>query len=222
MSSRGLYDKIHTESISRISSNDVQVDEYLSPRTKDNRMGISLIIPITDIERNYRRLISELTSIEPGLFLYPFPDLHITIFDFLRGSGLYRRDQEIENRFSKICSKIQQCPPIEVVLCGIVFSPAAGLIQGFDNNRLIEIRELIRASMIEEGMKNDERYRSESAHITFARFRNRLENPGALCSFIEKNRDREFGEITLSRFELVEHDWYNRESQKRIIKEISL
>ncbi|MBN1700010.1 MAG: hypothetical protein JW881_21045 [Spirochaetales bacterium] len=72
------------------------------------------------------------------------------------------------------------------------------------------------------GIENDERYRSESAHATFCRFTSPLRDPAGLLRYIEKHRSYALGTETVAVIELVEHDWYNRSSAKRIIKQYVL
>ncbi len=76
--------------------------------------------------------------------------------------------------------------------------------------------------MKETGLKNNERYESESAHITFCRFREKLKNPEKFMRLIDENRKYEIGKERIDRLELVEHDWYNQESKRRLLRCFSL
>jgi 2'-5' RNA ligase len=223
LSSRSLYDSIYDKFILDIGSGNVGIDRYLTGDMPDARMGVSLIIPIRSISHPYEDLVSSLGKIEPGQYCYPARDLHITIFDFIHGTETYTRDPELERAFARISREsLKGVHAFPVAFKGIVFSNAAGLIQGYDDNLLIEIRNKIRLSLVASGIRNDERYASESAHITFMRFAGKLAKAKELCGFINENRDTDLGMETIREIELVEHDWYNHESTKRIIERFSL
>ena len=105
-----------------------------------------------------------------------------------------------------------------VLLNGITFSTEAGFINGYDNNVLIGIRYSIREEMNKNGLKIDERYKSETAHITFTRFVNPLANNKIFINKILVDKNREIGEITINKIELVEHDWYNKLINKKVLE----
>lgn len=223
MSSRSLYDSIYDKSIPDIGSGNVGIDRQLSGAMQDGRMGVSLILPIRSIAQPYGELVSSLSGIEPGQYYYPARDLHVTIFDFIQGTETYVRDPEREKSFALISREaLKGLQAFPIAFKGIVFSNAAGLIQGYDDNILIGIRSRIRLLLEESGIRNDERYESESAHITFTRFVDRLSNAKGLRGFIDDNRDTDLGLETIREIELVEHDWYNHESTKRIIERFSI
>jgi len=223
LSSRSLYDSIHDKGILAIGSGKVGIDGYLSGAMPDTRMGVSLIIPIRSIARTYEDLVSSLRDIEPGHYYYPLRDLHITIFDFIQGTDAYARNPELEKTFARISGEaLKGIHAFPIAFKGIVFSDAAGLVQGYDENILIEIRDKIRLSLGKSGIRNDERYESKSAHVTFMRFADKPGKAKELCEFIAGNRDTELGVETVQEIELVEHDWYNHESTKRVIERFSI
>jgi hypothetical protein len=87
---------------------------------------------------------------------------------------------------------------------------------------LIHIRKRIRKALIEYNLNNDERYESQSAHITFLRFINNIANPNSTVEMINRLKDYSFGEMKVGSIDLVEHDWYNLKEKKRIIKHFEL
>lgn len=223
LSSRSLYDSIYDNNIVDIESGNIKIDEYLKGSKLDSRMGVSLIIPIHSISYSYSNLVSSLKKIEPEQYYYPTRDLHITIFDYVQGTEKYVRNTELEKAFieiSKQSLKIVHAFPI--TLRGIVFSNEAGIIQGYDTNILFKIRGKIRGLLNQNGIKNNERYESESAHITFMRFMNPLQKAKELCKFINENRELKIGFPTIEEVEMVEHDWYNHKISKRIIEKIKI
>jgi len=160
---------------------------------------------------------------EPDQYYYPLSDLHVTIFDFISGCADYRRDPGTEKIFMELSRRaLADFSPFEFDLEGVAFSSAAGLLRGFDGGQIVEMRRRIRNLLKEYGIPNTERYESESAHVTFCRFKSVLRNPVGLVDLIERNGDLEIGQATIRSFELVEHDWYNSASRKRIIDRIDL
>jgi len=221
MSSRKLYDSIYKNNIAIIESGDIAVDDYLAGNRIDSRKGISLIIPIRSLADTYNRVVSSLKKIEPTQYYYPVSDLHVTIFDFIQARENFTRNEELEKIFTAASIQVLHAiKEFSITFEGIVFSSAAGIIQGYDNDILVGIREEIREFLKKNGIRNDERYASESAHITFARFADRLCRPEGLCKFINDNRETEIGLAQVTEVELVEHDWYNRASTKRVIHKI--
>jgi hypothetical protein len=219
MSSLKLYDGILESSVRRIASSMVDIDDYLNGTLKDERMGIALILPIQCIRKTYADMTGALGGIERDQYVYPFDDLHITIFDFIQGTASYEPDKVKEDMFTEISrSVLSTIPEFAITLHGITFSSGAGLIQGFDGDALVGIREEIRERLKKYGLKNDERYPSSSAHATFLRFKKGIDNPEKLLDFIKDHRTFHFGIETAGTLELVEHDWYNASSKKRVIE----
>ena len=71
-------------------------------------------------------------------------------------------------------------------------------------------------------LKNNERYISESSHVTFCRFTDDISNSIKYVELIENYRELEIGTENIVGMTLVEHDWYNRESKKKIIENYKL
>jgi hypothetical protein len=218
MSSITLYDRIHDSNIEDIGEGRVEIDRYLATAENDPRMGISLIIPIVGNSENYRELVNRFERVEPDQYYYPFGNLHITVFDFIQGSADYRRDEFLEKTFLEISREaVEAVGPFAIHFRGVAFSRGAGILRGYDGDALISIRRNIRSLLKERGIRNDERYESESAHVTFTRFRAALRNPPLFRETIEASRSFDLGDEEVSSLELVEHDWYNLLQRKRVI-----
>lgn len=223
LSSPELYDRIYAANIGRLRSGSVEVDAFLASGEPDPRLGLSLILPIGGIAAPYEALVRSLSRIEPGQYYYPPGDLHVTVFDFLQGRADYAKDAALEEAFLDISREaLESAECFGVALRGIVYSGAAGMIKGYDGGALTRIRERIRRLLRLRGLPNDERYESESAHITFTRFRAGLEAPAALRSAIDALSELDMGEEPVTKLELVEHDWYNSSRSRRMIGEIGL
>jgi hypothetical protein len=88
----------------------------------------------------------------------------------------------LENLFLDISrNAVTSFEIFKIQMKGVVFSRGAGIIKGYDDNKLVSIRRNIRELLIAHHIKNDERYESESAHITFTRFRSNIKNPMMFC-----------------------------------------
>lgn len=223
MSSAGLYDKIYLNNKEYLRSGDIEVDQALAGREPDMRLGVSLIIPIRQIHDEYKHLVSIFSAIDPDQYYYNFEDLHITVFDFIHAKKEYRPNALLEKSFIKIAeSAAGSIESFKIEMKGVVFTRSAGLIKGFDSDILVSMRKNIREQMNSFNIQNDERYESESAHITFARFRHDLSDPLRFFKAIEENKEIELGEESITGMELVEHDWYNTFRTKRVIEEIKL
>jgi hypothetical protein len=219
MSSIKLYDSIFQTHFKELENNRIKTDHFLVPNTIDNRRGVSLIIPISLDTSAYSDLVKEYCEIEPNQYYYPNTDLHITIFTFLSARDTYKNNNEINRQFMNISENVLgSIHTCSVLLNGITFSTEAGFINGYDNNVLIGIRDSIREEMNKNGLKIDERYKSETAHITFTRFVNPLADNKRLVKKILIDKKREIGEIRINKIELVEHDWYNKLINKKVLE----
>jgi len=223
MSSFLLYDQIYREGSSKIIRANVELDTFLADHAADRRRGISLIITIRGIEKAYGELVSKFRAIAPEQYYYPFEDLHVTVFDFIQASEGYTREVEQENEFRLIShNALAGSARFSIDVRGTVFSGAAGLLAGYDDDFLVTLRNRIRQGMKSKGLKNDERYESSSAHVTFCRFAAKPSDPEGLVHLIDACRDLHLGTEIVAAMELVEHDWYNSQQTKRVIARFML
>jgi 2'-5' RNA ligase len=223
MSSVSLYKKIHQDNKRGISSGDISIDPCLADHLVDKRRGISLIIPVQGIREEYEALVARFQDLAPEQYYYPLEDLHITVFDFVQAFEGYTRNAGWEDGFRQISHEaLAGTGQFPLRLSGPVFSKAAGLLAGYDDDILITIRNDIRRLMAMKGLRNDERYESSSAHVTFCRFRSPLPDPAGFVRLIDACSDMHMGTEQVGFMELVEHDWYNSTATKRVIARIGL
>ena len=218
-----LYRAIREENIGFLRANEARIDKTLAEPSPDARRGVSLIIPVRIDPSAYVALLEEFAAIEPDQYYYPRDDLHTTIFDFLSAREGYVPDRGREEAFRLIAK--ETCRRFEAFsLCfrGVVFSREAGLLKGYDDEALIDLRERIRTALFDAGLGNDERYRSRSAHCTFMRFKAGLRFPDRFEAAMDAWGERDLGCVPVTSAELVEHDWYNRKVSKRIIEVVTL
>lgn len=223
MSSAALYNQIYTDNLPRISKGTIELDPWLAERAADRRLGISLIIPIQGIREEYEALVGRFRAAAPEQYYYPFEDLHITVFDFVQASEGYTRADKQEDDYWQISQHVLAgISPFPLELRGPVFSRAAGLLAGYEGDILIRIRNDLRRLMTMKGLRNDERYESRSAHVSFCRFRSPLQDPAGLVKLIDASRDLLLGVEEVAYMDLVEHDWYNSQATKRVIARFTL
>lgn len=223
MSSKVLYNRIFNDHINDIKNGNIETDCFLSSQREDNRRGISLIIPIPFNSIKYLSLVNAFRDIESDQYYYPLSDLHITIFTFLSARDTYKNNKELEDEFIHITkTALDNLNKISIFFSGITFSKEAGFINGYDNDVLISIRDNIRKEIDKKGLQIDERYKSETAHVTFMRFKNRISDVNRFYNKIMEIKDNKVEEINLRKIELVEHDWYNTEINKRVISTFNI
>jgi hypothetical protein len=223
MNSKTLYEAIHLDNIIDIRNGNIFIDDYLTNGIKDSRRGVSLIIPLSQIFKEYEAIVKHFRILEPEQYYYPTSDLHITIFDYIAAHNTYAGSTLIDQTYIGITDAVvKSLAGFNVLFKGIVFSREAGLLKGYDNGSVIALRNRIRARLKDDGLPNTERYQSKSVHSTFMRFTKRIDNLHAFLNELELRKEIDLGIETVKRLVLVEHDWYNRKNLTRTIKEYEL
>lgn len=195
----------------------VEADGYLVHPQRDTRMALALVIriapPICD---QIEAFLDELKRLEPELYYYPAKDLHITVMDILRGIP----DRPVPDNIDDYIRCIEACagtiPPFRTAFDGLTMSDNAVMVKGYYEPALEALRRRLRRAMREQGLLLEERYETFSAHVTAARIPGRLTAPEPFLSQIADRRP--FGEMEVSSFELVFHNWYD--SKKKLLARI--
>lgn len=215
------YTKLYNESISKISSDNYEIDDLIDSN-KDNRFGITLLIrPSIEIKDKIQKFIKEIEKIEPHQYYYPNSDIHITVMSIIScydGFDIKRID------LAKYIELIEKCivkkKAINITFKGITASPSGIMVQGFmDNNELNDIRDRLRKEFKNSNLEQslDKRYSIQTAHSTIVRFRTELSQKVKLLEFLDENINYNFGTFKVNEFELVYNDWYQRE---KYVKEL--
>ena len=211
------YQKILEENRETILKGGVG-DDYLVHPQRDTRMALALVIriapPICD---QIETFLDELKRLEPELYYYPTKDLHITVMDILRGIP----DRPVPDNIDDYIRCINACtgtiPPFGIAFDGLTMSDNAVIVKGYYEPALETLRQRLRKAMREQGLLLEERYETFSAHVTAARIPGRLTAPEPFLSQIADRRP--FGEMEVSSFELVFHNWYD--SKKKLLARIA-
>lgn len=206
-----LYQEIHEKGKKSILLKHEKVDLQIKNLTEDTRLGVTLLIHLNDeIKDKIKQMQDEIKEIEPNQYFYPIDDLHITILDIIGAKEGQQFDEIYLKKSHEVIQKIiQEKMQFHITLEGIIASDAGLLIKGFYEDTLQEIRDEIRDAFLKEQLMLEERYKTNSAHITFVRFSEELTNRNVLLEYIEKNKGREIGTLEVSKMEFVIHDWYN-------------
>lgn len=218
MASRALYDSIASAGAERIAAGMAEIDGFLATGVPDGRRGLSLLFRPYAILPSYDPLREAAKAAVPGQYLYPAEDLHVTIFDFVSAREGFRAGRTLEESCIALCDTvISRTKTFTIEFRGVAFCAAAGLLCGYDRGRLTSLRARIRKLLPRHGIPNTERYPSRSAHATFLRFASLPPDPESLLAFARAHKASPMGEGIVDSLDLVEHDWYNRNSRIRLV-----
>lgn len=225
MNLKSHYKKLYSESISKIASNDYEIDNLIDSN-KDNRFGITLLIrPSIEIKERIQEFIQRIKKIEPNQYYYPNSDIHITVMSIIscyEGFDIKMIDLGKYIELTEKC--LLEKKDINITFRGITASPSGIMVQGFmDNNALNNIRDRLRkefkSSNLEQSL--DKRYSIQTAHSTIIRFRAELSQKRELIKVLNENINYHFGTFKVNKFELVYNDWYHRKKYVNKIHEFS-
>ena len=210
-----LYTRIHTESCSSIINEGVHPDRYLRHPATDRRFGLTLLVEIDRIlSESMCSIGEEIKMIEPEQYYYPATDLHVTVLDLVGAHEGFRCDErEIGIFSSMVVDAVKEVEPFDILFKGLILSPTGVLVKGYYREGLPVLRELLRREAGNRRVDMRERYQSITAHASLMRYSSPVADREQLLRFMEKNRDRTIGLVTVRSCTLVIHDWYNRRKE---------
>ena len=205
-----LYRDINNNGILKIKNKEEKIDEYLNNR-EDRRMGLTLIIrPSEQIKEKIIKIEKEIQKVEPSQYFYKNYQYHITLMDFTTARQDFMYSKEQIKKYTKIVEDVlKNIKKFKIQCKGIIVSDGAILVKGYYENIMNQIREELRRKIEENNLKNDERYRTISSHITIARFKKPLKNRKKFLETIKNYEQYNFGEFEVSNIEFVYHNWYD-------------
>lgn len=209
------YKELYNESISKISSDNYEIDDLIDSN-EDNRFGITLLIrPSIEIKERIQKFIKEVNNIEPNQYYYPNSDIHITVMSIISCyAGFDIKNIDLAKYIELTEKCLTEKKDMNITFRGITASTSGIMVQGFmDNNELNEIRDRLRKEFKNSNLEQslDKRYSIQTAHSTIVRFRKELSQKEKLLEFLNENIHYEFGTFKVNEFELVYNDWYQRE-----------
>lgn len=179
-----IYDQMFHESSCSILDGGISLDSHLLNLELDNRLGISLIIPV---QVDFSHQIKQLQLLEPDQYFYPSTDWHITLQVISTGRNPFSlEDYPIKKYISTLESVFSKIELFKIDFRGLTVSNAAVLAQGFSED-IQDIRLKIRKAFDAEGLVIHERYFPQTAHVTLMRFCKPLRDPIAFINTLKKS-----------------------------------
>ncbi|MEO6168812.1 MAG: hypothetical protein ABIO46_15835 [Chitinophagales bacterium] len=220
------YNSLFDESVKAFLAGDYFIDAQINSLS-DNRFGLTLIIKIDDsIKIKIQSFIDDLKNIDPHQYYYSQSDLHVTVMSIISCYDGFSLENISVTDYIKVIEKsMTDINAIEIDFHGVTASSSAILIQGFlAEDALNNLRNNLRMNFKSSGLEQsiDKRYSIFAAHITVARFRQKIKDPPKLIHMIEENRRRDFGKMKVEQLDLVYNDWYHREDFVKQLYSLSL
>lgn len=220
------YDRLYTNSLQKIRSNDYQIDEQIEAPS-DNRYGITLLIrPDNSVKKEIQKYLNKLKVIEPRQYFYPNSDIHVTVMSIISCyNGFQLSEISVEEYREVIQKSINGLSRFNIEFKGLTASPSCLMVQGFStDDTLNQIRNNLRLNILDSGLKQsiDQRYAIQTAHSTILRLKEKFKNKEGFIKNIEENRDYVFGTFTVNTIELVFNDWYQRKENVKTLHRFEL
>lgn len=213
-----LYNSILRDGELKVKNKEEQID-YL---TDSSKMGLILVItPTEEVQENISRIQEKIKIIEPNQYYYQKSEYHITLLDLIRARQDYvYTDDQIRIYDNIIKKSIIDTKLFKIRLKGLIISDGAIMVKGYYENEMNSIRENLRKHIENNAIKNDEKYKTISSHITICRFKEKINNRRALLDFVKNYAEYDFGIFEVSNFELTYHNGYY--SKKEVLKKYLL
>jgi hypothetical protein len=210
-----LYSSINSESHDKFNSGRYDVDPFLNAPETDQRLGITLLIPLSGaLTHNFIALENDIHAIEPDQYFYPESDLHVTVLDLISARDDFKQSCADIGKFIRLIQKaVTGITPFRISFKGVILSGNGILVKGYYVRGLQDIRGRMREMAIANNIDFQERYQSISAHATIVRFKSTIKNWLRLRAFMKRERRCALGVMTVKELHLVIHDWYNRKKE---------
>lgn len=212
-----LYREINQRGRSAISGGSEEIDGHLHQLQADSRRGLTLLghLP-AHVCRNIEFALQELKQVEPQQYYYPANDMHITVMDILACRPQFELSDGEFNRYRDEVARVAKTvPAIHWRMRGLMVSPGAVMVKEDYGPELEELRQKLRQTLPEVGLRLAERYPTFSGHVTVARFSSQLTARERFLDIIRQDDQLNFGEFTMHSLDLVVHDWYNQRIKQR-------
>lgn len=206
-----LYEHIEQEA-EPILMKGGKIDPFLTTDSHDTRMAVALLVRFPDEICKRIETIENCWRTEfPEQYYYPRTDYHLTVLDILRGEP--GRECPPENVIVHYGACIQQAMEqiggFEVQFNGLSCSSEAVLVKGAYTEGLEQLRQMLRQSFRDEGLKLEERYETYACHSSIIRLKERISNPTRFLKLVSEYHDYDFGTFRINDVELSFHNWYD-------------
>ncbi|QJE01464.1 mutarotase [Massilia forsythiae] len=220
------YDAIWERSRAAIGTGDIDCDARLL-QGPDPRRGLTLIArPGAALAGRFTHLLERLDALEPGQYLHPAVDLHVTVLSlFTVGDDFQPQLARLDDYRDAVRCAVHGLPAFEIDFRGVTASRGAVLAQGYPHgDTLATLRDRLRAELRARALDAslDRRYRLVTAHATLLRFVRPLRQPRRFVEAIETLRGAALGVMRVERIELVVNDWYMSSASLRQVEMLDL
>ncbi|NTU80502.1 MAG: hypothetical protein HGA45_14170 [Chloroflexales bacterium] len=173
----------------------VELDPHLSGAQPDGRRGLSLILrPPAAIAATLGAFLAEAAQLEPGQYIYPVADLHLTVLSLFTATVQYQPHYARLARYRAATdAALQGAAPVRIAFRGITAVRGAVMIQGFPADEgLNQLRDRLRQELHAVGLGGelDRRYQIRAAHLIAIRFAAPLCDAAGFCALLELSRER--------------------------------
>lgn len=209
-----LYATIDGRGHQALAAHQEEIDPYLTA-ADDDRRGLSLILHLpAHVSRNINFALQSLKTADRGLYCYPAADMHITVMDIIGAHpGFHLDPARLADYRWVVAETVAEAPAIDWHLAGLMLSPGAVMVKGFYSGSLATLRARLRDRLARADLPVQERYATQSGHVTVARFAQPLPDPQTVVDLMDADHSLAFGDFTSTRADLVIHDWYNHRVQ---------
>ncbi len=224
---RQTYNRLWREAIPRLGRGEPQTDPHLSNWAGDGRRGVTLVFrPEPAVRERVDLFVRQLAEVAPGQYCYQPAELHVTVLSVIPGSEKWREKiHDLAAIHAVIGKVLKRQRSFDIAFHGITASPGAVMLQGFpQSGALAEIRDDLRHVLRRNclGGDVDRRYKINTAHITVMRFGHALADWTAFADLLRANRQTDFGEMRVTKLQLIWGDWYASARSVRTIQEYPL
>lgn len=208
-----IYKKLWNDAVAAFERGEPRLDPYLSDKANDFRRGVTVVLrPPPAVRDTVADYIRALTGICPGQYFYRPEELHVTVLSIVSGTTQWQAEiPRLELCRPVIAETLADQPPFKIEFRGVTAAPDGVMIQGFPaDDGLASVRAALRAAFARTGFGDmlDRRYKVTAAHMTIMRFCRPCPECKQLLAFLQRSRERYFGECEIRELELILGDWY--------------
>ena len=220
-----FYDSLWSKAEDAFARQAITVDPHLRHKEEDRRRGLSLIIrPEADLARHIFMGTEELRKLEPEQYYYAAEEYHVTVCSLVTASIEYQENAQTIGSYTQALRRgLAGVGFVPIEFRGLTGTPEAIMVQGFpEADALNQIRDHLWAELARAGLRVNQRYLPQAAHLTLARYAQPLSNFPAWAGKLKTFRTQFFGEDKIKEFHLVENDWYLSTPKLRPLATFSL
>lgn len=221
-----FYNKLFNESLDKFKNNYFEYDKFLDS-SMDKRYGITLVIrPSEQVKENILKIQNEIKKLTKDQYFYPLEDLHITLLPIISCEENFSLDHINIGLYIKLIENaLNDFKRFKIEFKGITASASCLMIKGFPvDNSLENIRDSLRKSFKKSDLYNsiDKRYILKSAHITFLRFKNPINNVDSFIDILKYYQNIDLGFADINQIEIYFNDWYFKSNNSVLLYKFKL